>query len=544
MRTSGLPTRPSPRGVRRRTGVRSLANKVALLFAGVVLLAFGVVYFYIVPQLRSNLEQQLYEELAAEAEESAGMIEAVMNTADPGLEVERAVRRAADVASARISLLGVQSSDDGSGSFYQIADSAIDRPGVIRPEGLDARLPPADLGLPTPDVSIEVADSAVDSESIETGLGRTRGELIAQAAAPLSESRGVPPEWVAIYSRPTANVDEAVGVIQRQVIVAGLLAVVVALAGGWLVARAVARRVRRLESAAKEFAEGRAVEPLPIDSEDELGQLTRTFNEMQEQLARVDRARRDFIANASHELRTPVFSLGGFAELLQDEDLDPETRERFLASMREQIDRLQRLAADLLDLSRLDAGALEIHPREADIAEVAETVANEFAPVAAERSADLRLDLPPGGLEAYCDPDRVAQIVRILVDNALRHTPEGTPVNVTASRGEGCARLTVADAGEGLRDADPERVFERFYTADAARGSGLGLAIARELAERMGGSIRLDRSVGETTFTLAVPLEAGQELSRDGDTADEAVEQRDEPSDAGTVPEHPPLVRP
>gem|GEM_PF-211224 len=533
------------RGGRRRTGLRSLANKVALLFAGVVLLAFGVVYFYIVPQLRSNLEEQLFEELAAEAAESAGTIQAVMNTDNIGLEVERAVRRAADAASARISLLGVQSSDDGSGSFYQIADSAIDRPGVVRPEPLGTRgVPPEDLALPPPDVSIEVADSAVDSESIDTGLGRTRGELIAQAAAPLRESRSVAPEWVAIYSRPTENVDEAVGVIERQVIVAGLLAVLVALAGGWLVARAVARRVRRLESAAKEFAEGRAVEPLPIDSEDELGQLTRTFNEMQEQLARVDRARRDFIANASHELRTPIFSLGGFAELLQDEDLDAETRERFLASMREQIDRLQRLAADLLDLSRLDAGALEIHPREADVAEVAEAVANEFAPVTSERGTDLRLDLPPSGLEAYCDPDRVAQIVRILLDNALRHNPEGTPVTLAAGHGDGCAELTVTDPGEGLGGADAERVFERFYTADAARGSGLGLAIARELAQRMGGSIRLETSPGETAFTLAVPLQAGREPSRDGDATGERSEpQADERFEAGVVAEDAPVVR-
>jgi signal transduction histidine kinase len=505
-----LPERPGG-----GSGLRSLTNKVALLFAGVVLVAFGVVYFYIVPQLRSNLEQQVFDELAAEADESASMVEAVMNTDDPGLEVERAVRRAADVASARVSLLGVQSSSDGGGSYYQIADSAIDRPGVIRPNRVDGppAITPESPGLPTPDLSIEVADRAVDADAIESGLGRTRGELIAQAAAPLSESSGLPPEWVAIYSRPIEDVDEAVGIIQRQVLVAGVLAVLVALAGGWLVARAVARRVRRLETAAKQVARGRAVTPLPIDSEDELGQLTRAFNDMQEQLARVDRARRDFIANASHELRTPVFSLGGFTELLQDEDIDPETRERFLASMREQIDRLQRLAADLLDLSRLDAGALEIHVREADVAEVARAMASEFEPVVRERGTELALDLPPSGLEAYCDPDRVAQIVRILLDNAVRHNPPGTPVTLALRRGDDDAELTVSDAGDGLADVDAERIFDRFYTADTARGSGLGLAIARELAERMGGTLRLRRSPGETTFCLALPLAAGDQIA-------------------------------
>ena len=447
------PTAGQP--VRRGAGLRSLTNKVALLFAGVVLLAFGVVYFYIVPQLRSNLEQQVMEELAASAEDSSGSIEDVMDTDDPSPNVDRAVQRAADDVDARVTLLGVQSSAEDAGVFYAITDSNLDSPGVIgdrapedgstdraeRPEARDgatderapkeggsrSRDPADDLPLPAPDVSLTVADAAVDLGEPETGLGRSRGELVAQAASPLRESPAVAPEWVAVYSRPLGDVNEAVGLIQRQVIVAGALAVLVALAGGWLVARAVARRVRRLESAAREFAEGKDVEPLPVDSEDELGQLTRAFNEMQEQLARVDRSRRDFIANASHELRTPIFSLGGFAELLQDEELDPETRERFLASMREQIDRLQRLAADLLDLSRLDAGALAMHPRAADVTEVVEAVIHEFAPVTARHHTSLAVDVPAGGLEAHCDPDRVAQIVRILLDNALRHNPPGHP---------------------------------------------------------------------------------------------------------------------
>jgi two-component system OmpR family sensor kinase len=543
-----------PADARRRPGVRSLTNKVALLFAGVVLLAFGVVYFYIVPQLQSNLEQQAFDELAGGAGQYSGVIEAVMDTDDPGRRVDTRVRRAAEQVDARVTLLGLQRSETGSGFFYQITDSNVDRPSVLRdlpPKGAEiapggrGRAPGREQagagggeqagaaaevcpGCPPPDISISVADAAVDGGEVETGLGRSRGELIAQAAAPLRETPDDPPEWVAVYSRPIEDISEAGELIQRQVLVAGVLAVLVALAGGWLVARAVARRVWRLESAARGFGAGRPVQPLPIDSEDELGQLTRTFNEMQEQLARVDRSRREFIANASHELRTPIFSLAGFAELLQDEELDPQTRERFLTSMREQIERLQRLAADLLDLSRLDAGALEIHPRETDVAEVAEAVIHEFAPVTAERRTRLKVDLPPGGLEAYCDPDLVAQIVRILLDNALRHNPEGTPVTVAASRRNGAVELTVQDRGPGLDSEAAERVFDRFYTRDAASGSGLGLAIARELAERMDGAIRLHSAPGDTAFTLVLPVVAG------GAGGDGAVRR----AAAGARPEH------
>ena len=540
-----------PADARRRPGVRSLTNKVALLFAGVVLLAFGVVFFYIVPQLQSNLEQQAFDELAGGAGQYSGGIEAVMDTDDPGRRVDTRVRRAAEQVDARVTLLGLQRSETGSGSFYQITDSNVDRPSVLRdapakgvqadprgtpggeqPSAFDQRQPEAATavcpGCPPPDVSLSVADAAVDGGEVETGLGRSRGELIAQAAAPLRETPTDPPEWVAVYSRPIEGISEAVDLIQRQVLVAGLFAVLVALAGGWLVARAVARRVQRLESAAKGFGAGRPVQPLPIDSEDELGQLTRTFNEMQEQLARLDRSRREFIANASHELRTPIFSLAGFAELLQDEELDPQTRERFLTSMREQIDRLQRLAADLLDLSRLDAGALEFHPRETDVAEVAEAVIHEFAPVTAERRTRLKVDLPPGGLEAYCDPDRVAQIVRILLDNALRHNPEGTPVTLVAGRSNGAVEVTVRDRGPGLDSDAAERVFERFYTRDAASGSGLGLAIARELAEGMDGAIRLHSAPGDTAFTLVLPGAVG------GAGGDGAVRR----AAAGERPEH------
>ena len=129
--------------------------------------------------------------------------------------------------------------------------------------------------------------------------------------------------------------------------------------------------MRRLEEGAEEVAAGRFIEPLPVDSEDELGQLTRTFNEMQQQLRQVDVARKEFVATASHELRTPIFSLGGFVELLHDEELDEETRREFLDTMAEQVERLQKLAVDLLDLSRLDAGSVELEREPVDLSELA-----------------------------------------------------------------------------------------------------------------------------------------------------------------------------
>ena len=163
-------------------------------------------------------------------------------------------------------------------------------------------------------------------------------------------------------------------------------------------AQALARRVRRLERGARtRWRAGRFIEPLPVNSRDELGQLTRTFNEMQEQLRQVDVARKEFIATASHELRTPIFSLGGFVELLQDEELDEETRREFLDTMGEQVARLQKLSVDLLDLSRLDAGSVELQREPVDLSELARSVVGEFTPALADHDTELDVRLPDGG---------------------------------------------------------------------------------------------------------------------------------------------------
>ena len=286
---------------------------------------------------------------------------------------------------------------------------------------------------------------------------------------------------------------------------ASALALAVTLLAGFFAARMVGRRVRVVERAARAVAEGRDVAPIKVTSNDELGSLAVAFNEMQERLKQVDRARREFIANASHELRTPIFSLGGFVELLQDEELDETTRAEFLATMHEQVDRLQKLAVDLLDLSRMDAGSLRLEDDEVDLASLATEIAAEFRPAEARHGAALELNLPAEPVDAVCDRERVAQIMRILLDNALRHTPEGTPVTVGASRRGSVAEFSVSDSGPGIDPSTRAQIFERFYTGDKARGSGLGLAIARELAERMHGRIVLYSVPGRTTFALELP---------------------------------------
>jgi signal transduction histidine kinase len=314
---------------------------------------------------------------------------------------------------------------------------------------------------------------------------------------------------IVLLSSSLHNDLQSVGVVQRRVFVAGALATVFAILLGYSLATLFARRIRRLEAAAERIAGGRFDEPVVDEAPDELGQLARAFERMRLQLASLDRARRDFIANASHELRTPLFSVGGFLELLTSEDLDAETRNEFLNETREQVSRLQKLATDLLDLSRLDAGQLAVASESFDLAVAGELLATEFGPRAASSGHRFELDLQRDAY-AFGDEERALQVGRVLVENALVHTPPGTAVTVVVEIDNGSARLSVVDDGPGIPPEAQAQVFERFFRLEGtvAAGSGLGLAIARELAGLMDGSIELDSRAGATHFTLVLPADA------------------------------------
>ena len=277
----------------------------------------------------------------------------------------------------------------------------------------------------------------------------------------------------------------------------------------------MAQRVKRLEQAAERVAAGEFGRPIPVDSTDELGQLAVTFNKMQRQLAQLELARKKFIATASHELRTPIFSLGGFVELLETENPSAAERRTFVAEMRAQIQRLQKLTIDLLDLSRLDADVVEIQHEQVDLTEVARDVADEFRPAAKRNRSTLQVR-GRGEVVALADLNRVSQIIRILIDNAITHTPQGTNVTVTAVRGRDAAELIVGDdAKKGIDPRAIDKVFDRFYTGDAATGSGLGLAIADELAARMNGGLAVVSRRGHTAFTLSLPVSERRRRQRE-----------------------------
>ncbi len=454
--------------------MRSLRNRLALVFFAITLLAIAALYVYVAPGLGSRLLGEKLGSLAQVARSESGRIAATVGGSQPQRVVKARVDAAALRSGDRVALLLV----NRVGGAAQLAEAAN-----------SSRTAPSFL----------LAYRALGSGRLETATPKTAAGPLAEAAIPVAHRRAV-----IVYFSPVSDVIDNVSIVRHEILVAGGIALLLALVGGYLVARWLAQRVKRLERAAERVAAGEFGHPIHVDSKDELGQVALAFNDMQRQLAQLESAREKFIATASHELRTPVFSLGGFVELLEDEELDDDTRRRFLEQVHLQVERLRKLSVDLLDLSKLDAGSLELREEEVDLGELARSVSGEFEPSLAQHDSHIELHLMRT-LDAQCDPVRVAQIIRILIDNALTHTPAGTHIVVTARRSNGRAVLAVRDDGEGIDRASMPRIFEPFFTADDAQGSGLGLAIASELAERMAGRLTVASEPGNTVFTLELP---------------------------------------
>lgn len=287
----------------------------------------------------------------------------------------------------------------------------------------------------------------------------------------------------------------------------------VALVLAVLVARRTTQPVRTLTKATQALARGQLGQEVPIRTHDELGTLTKAFNQMSTDLAQAHALREQMTADIAHDLRSPLTVLSGYLEALRDGDLAP-TPERF-ATLYAEVQHLNRLVEDLRTLSLADAGTLSLQRRALDPRGLLEQVRAAFAPQAAARAITLVLEAHRPLPSVTADPDRLAQVLGNLVSNALRHTPQGGQITLGAQKRPSQLELSVADTGTGIAPEALPHLFDRFYRTDRARrrdagGSGLGLAIAKSLVEAHGGTIRVSSTLGiGTTFTLRLPLQAG-----------------------------------
>jgi signal transduction histidine kinase/ActR/RegA family two-component response regulator len=229
--------------------------------------------------------------------------------------------------------------------------------------------------------------------------------------------------------------------------------------------------------------------------------------------AQLEKTKSDFVATASHELRSPLTSIKGFVELLSRSKELPEREREFVDVILQSTDRLVDLVNDLLDVARLEAGKMEVHPRLFDVGEVLREVATLMGPRLAEKQQRLDLHVPPGLPRALADPARVRQIVSNLVSNAHLYTDDGGRLSLSVRPDNGTVALAISDTGRGMNDEELEHVWDRFVRReDGAGGTGLGLSIVRSLVDIQGGSIAVDSELGRgTTFTVRLPAEPDEE---------------------------------
>ncbi|WP_102127940.1 sensor histidine kinase [Deinococcus planocerae] len=283
------------------------------------------------------------------------------------------------------------------------------------------------------------------------------------------------------------------------------LALLVAALTALLSARRVVHSVTLLRDGSHAIAAGEYRRRLPEQGNDELTDLARHYNRMAGALERVEQGRIELISNVAHELRTPLAALRGYAEALRDRVLGPEVASD--AIVRETA-AMERLVRDLSLVSRVEAGAVELHPTDFHPADLLKSALERFEGAAQDRGVRLAV-LPDEPLpNVTADFERASQVLANLLSNALRHTPGGGQVTLTARAENGLVTFGVRDTGSGIPGEHLDRIFERFYRVDPARtrgeGSGVGLTIARGLVERMGGTLTVTSSSEGSTFTFTL----------------------------------------
>ncbi|HCJ11421.1 MAG TPA: hypothetical protein DHW14_09715 [Clostridiales bacterium] len=362
---------------------------------------------------------------------------------------------------------------------------------------------------------------ADDQETVRRAMGEGRtvsstfrdplGRLSVVAVSPVqSAGRTV---GAVVLVKPVTEVTGTLTRLFLLFVLSSLAGLALSLVVSFIIARNLTRPLAALEGAAAKVAAGCFDHRVPVESDDEVGRVARSFNRMARRLGEFHRERQHLYASVSHELRTPVTSIRGFAQALKDNVGGPGDRERHLDIILEETERLERLVNDLFQLARLEAGQVTFEWRTVDLAEVVRDSVRKYRPRAQAARVTMTFEEEEDGgpLEVRGDPDRLDQVLSNLIENALRFTPEGGRIVVRAFREGGDSVVSVGDSGPGIPEKDLERVFDRFYTVDRSRarakaGTGLGLAIAKQIVEAHGGRIWAGRSPeGGALLSFALP---------------------------------------
>ncbi|MGE5250139.1 MAG: ATP-binding protein [Bacteroidota bacterium] len=386
------------------------------------------------------------------------------------------------------------------GQYYEEHGSWEGLPQVLA-QSSTRELPPVDPG---PRPAFTLVDSS--GRAILEGAGFRPGDPVPgqdlRTGIPI-EVNGAKVATLVLGPSPFPNTPRETQFIDRLYILFWYSAggaLVLALLLGVFISRSLTRPIRELTRATHAVSEGDLTQQVPVRSRDELGELARSFNRMSSELARSVNLRRQMTADIAHELRTPLSLILGHAEAVHDGVLPPSA-ENF-EIIREEAGRLEHLVDDLRTLSLADAGELSMALQPVAPEKLLQEVASLYQYQAQAKRISLRVSVTRPLPDLQLDPGRMTQVLTNILDNALRHTSEGGDVTLAARLAPAGVEISVRDTGPGLPLADLDRIFDRFYRADAARrradgGSGLGLAIARSIVQAHGGTIRAESAPGE-----------------------------------------------
>ena len=474
-----------------------------------VTVTLGLVGLLVVNRLGAYFDQQQTEELAARAQGVAQYVILIAESTD-------SVRRGRPVVSA-----------EGIVDPTVVAELSRERQQRIVTDQLakaDVRI---EIGLAAD--GFRTAANGVFEEriSIRSQPGQMQERLTSPPVTIEVESAAIPYGVKVTLRDPFTYRAIAISNVSGLLAIIGLIALAVAILFAATLARRITTPLRRLTEASRDLAEGDFARRVPAevieDGPVELSELGIQFNAMAERLQesveiiRRDRDRgREFLADVSHELRTPIAALRTFNELLTEGAADdPTTRAEFLETSRAQLERLDWLAQNLLDLSKLDSGLVLLDLRREDLRTSVEQAVDQAAATARRRGVELRMERPGSPIPLRHDPVRIGQVVANLVGNALKFTPRGGRVDVTMQpEPEGGASITVTDTGIGIDPVELPRIFDRFFRGSRASeargsGSGLGLAIVRGIVEMHGGTVSVESRLGAgSTFRVVLPAQA------------------------------------
>ncbi len=373
-----------------------------------------------------------------------------------------------------------------------------------------------------------IADSLTDGSPLDLNLRAARENLALPNTRTGRARDGANRPWLYVVRPLAANGDRLLILALQQPIFpalsffmedllvpllqAGAVAVIVALVLAVLISRSIAGPLQTMAGVAQGIAQGDYAQSAPVSGPDEVRALGHSINQMAKQVQASQNAQRDFLANVSHDLKTPLTSIQGFAQAIQDGAADsPERVQRSAGIIYNEADRMRRLVEGLLALERLDAGLQALNRAPLDVRLLLSANVEKFNLRAQEKQIALSAELPPHLPTLVGDADRLAQVFTNLIDNALKHTPAGGAIVVSAAATANGVEVAVQDTGSGIPAEDLRRIFERFYQVDKSRarsgGAGLGLAITKEIVDAHGGSISVESVVGlGSRFTVRLPL--------------------------------------